>query len=104
MQTTTIQSAGPMRAPKDTCVAYLFWLISCHHFYLGNICVGILYILTMGGFGLWALIDLCLMPSHVQAANIRNGCYAQGGSVTTVVQSPPQYAQQPMQMQPQVWM
>ncbi|GIQ81255.1 hypothetical protein KIPB_002185, partial [Kipferlia bialata] len=87
-------------------------------FYLGQICVGIVFLLTFGGFGVWWLIDACLIPSMVDATNIRNGLYNTPGGMTTVVNSmaqpgyqpqqpvyqpmqQPQYAPQPAMVQPQ---
>lgn len=36
--------------------------LGAHHFYAGNTVMGLLQIVTFGGFGLWALADLfCIL-------------------------------------------
>jgi TM2 domain-containing membrane protein YozV len=39
---------------------FLGWL-GVHRFYLGKIGSGILMVVTLGGFGIWVLIDLVLL-------------------------------------------
>jgi TM2 domain-containing membrane protein YozV len=38
-----------------------FGMIGIHRFYVGKIGTGILMILTLGGFGIWAMIDLIII-------------------------------------------
>ncbi|MDR2797633.1 MAG: TM2 domain-containing protein [Treponema sp.] len=49
-------------APKNWLTALLLCLflgvIGVHRFYVGKIGTGILQLLTLGGFGIWVLIDL----------------------------------------------
>lgn len=51
-------------------MAYLFWFIlGGQYAYLGKWGIQILYWLTLGGLGIWALIDLFTIPSKVNAYN-----------------------------------
>jgi TM2 domain-containing membrane protein YozV len=43
---------------KSKTTTIIFWLFSIHRFYLGKIGTAILYLFTIGGLGIWALIDL----------------------------------------------
>ena len=52
---------------KSRLVALLFCVLlgffGVHRFYVGKIGTGILMVLTIGGFGIWALIDLILIAA-----------------------------------------
>lgn len=39
----------------------LFGIIGVHRFYVGKITTGILQLITLGGLGIWALIDLVMI-------------------------------------------
>lgn len=55
---------------KSTGTAYLFWfLFGAHYAYLGKWGIQILFWLTLGGLGIWALIDLFTMSSKVNQHN-----------------------------------
>jgi len=55
---------------KSTGTAYLFWfLFGAHYAYLGNWGLQILYWLTLGGVGIWAIIDLFTMSGKVTKYN-----------------------------------
>lgn len=55
---------------KSTGTAYLCWLfLGCHYAYLGKWGWQILYWCTLGGFGIWMLIDLFHIPSKVNNYN-----------------------------------
>jgi len=62
---------------KSKGTAYLLWLISgfgwfgFHHFYLGKIGKGIIWILTGGVFGIGALIDLFTIGGAVENYNTK---------------------------------
>lgn len=52
-------------SPKSRLVALLFCVLlgflGVHRFYLGKIGTGILMVVTLGGLGIWALIDMILI-------------------------------------------
>jgi hypothetical protein len=60
---------------KSTGMAYLTWFIGLHFAYLGNWGLLILYWFTIGGLGVWAVIELFIIPSRVETIN--NNLYAQ---------------------------
>lgn len=41
-------------------LAFFFGILGIHRFYVGKIGTGILQIITLGGLGIWALIDLII--------------------------------------------
>ena len=43
-----------------------------HHFYLGNMFMGILYFFTFGLLGIGWLVDLFRIPSLVKEANLKD--------------------------------
>ena len=51
---------------KSPLVTWLLWLglhyLGCHRYYLGDIGRAILMTLTLGGFGIWSLIDAFFIP------------------------------------------
>ncbi len=56
---------------KSTGTAYLFWfLFGAHYAYLGKWEIQILYWITLGGFGIWAFIDLFTMSGKVNKFNV----------------------------------
>ena len=55
---------------KDTGVTYLCWFFfGVHYFYLNKPLTNIIYWLTLGGLGIWAIIDLFRIPTLVKEAN-----------------------------------
>ena len=55
---------------KKTGTAYLFYfLFGAHYIYLGQIGKQILFWFTIGGFGIWAIIDLFTLGSKVDLVN-----------------------------------
>ena len=58
---------------KETRVAYVLWcltgLIGGHRFYLGDTGRSIAMLFTLGGLGVWTLIDVFLVGRRVRAVN-----------------------------------
>ncbi len=56
---------------KSTGTAYLlfFFLFATHYAYLGKWGLQFLFWFTLGGFGIWALIDLFTMSGKVSSHN-----------------------------------
>ncbi len=55
---------------KEVGLTYLFWFIlGAHYAYLGKWGLQFLFWITLGGLGIWALIDLFLIPGKVAAYN-----------------------------------
>jgi len=58
---------------KETRVAYLLWgatgLIGGHRFYLGDTGRSIAMLFTLGGLGVWTLLDGFLVARRVRAVN-----------------------------------
>lgn len=55
---------------KQTSTAYLFWFfLGAHYAYLNRWGLQILYWLTLGGLGIWALVDLFTMSDKVARHN-----------------------------------
>lgn len=51
---------SPKSRLATTLLAFFLGGIGVHRFYLGKIGTGILMILTLGGLGVWALIDFVM--------------------------------------------
>lgn len=72
-----VPAYGPALPPKSTGTAYalmLFTLIGVagvQHFYLGKIGRGVLWLLTLGLFGIGTIIDLFTLPSQTKTINAR---------------------------------
>lgn len=61
-----------MSKMKSTGTAYLCWFfLGCHYAYLGKWGLQILYWFTVGGLGIWALVDLFHIPSKINAHNLK---------------------------------
>lgn len=55
---------------KDTGISYLCWFFfGVHYFYLNKPLTNIIYWLTLGGLGIWAIVDLFRMSSMVREYN-----------------------------------
>lgn len=68
-QLTIVQSELDKKK-KSKVIMYILWLftggIGGHRYYLGDIGYAVLMTITLGGFGLWALIDLFLIGSRLE--------------------------------------
>ncbi len=55
----------PNESPKDfvplVLLCFFFGVLGIHRFYVGKIGTGILMLLTLGGFGIWLLIDMIVI-------------------------------------------
>ena len=60
-------SNGTSEKSGIACLLFLLLLqpfgLGVHRFYVGKMGTGLLYILTLGGFGIWWLIDLIMLIS-----------------------------------------
>ncbi|MBC3864005.1 TM2 domain-containing protein [Undibacterium jejuense] len=57
----TPANASDKRILPAMLLCFFFGFLGVHRFYVGKIGTGILQILTLGGFGIWALIDFILI-------------------------------------------
>lgn len=61
------------RRAKSGAVAYVLWLllglVGVYRYYLGRVGTGVLMTLTLGGLGLWWLVDLFLIPGMLRKAS-----------------------------------
>ena len=59
---------------KEKSTAYLLWFfLGAHYFYLNKPGKQILFYLTLGGFGIWMLIDLFRISGMVERYNLEHG-------------------------------
>lgn len=56
---------------KNPVVMWLLWLFlggfGAHRFYVGRIGTGIAMVLTLGGFIIWSVVDIFLIPGMLRA-------------------------------------
>ena len=61
--------------PKANAIAYLLWMLfglwGVHQFYLGRRARGVLYLSTLGLFGLGTILDLFTLRRQVRRVNAR---------------------------------
>ena len=65
-------------------LCFFLGVFGAHRFYLGKIGTGILMIFTIGGLGIWALIDLIILTlgSFRDSDGLRVFLWLEPGSVT----------------------
>ncbi len=61
---TTVE-VSPKSRLATTLLAFFLGGIGVHRFYLGKIGTGILMIVTLGGLGIWSLIDFIMAVAGV---------------------------------------
>ena len=54
---------------KDKGTAYILWILGIHRFYLGQPLIGLIQLLTVGGFLIWWIVDGFRMNKLVRKAN-----------------------------------
>ncbi len=55
------QPASPKSRLAAAILAWFLGVIGVHRFYVGKVGTGILMILTLGGLGIWVIIDFVLI-------------------------------------------
>lgn len=73
MQARSLALAEYNNVRKQGLIAWLLWLflgaLGGHRFYLGHIGYAIGMIITLGGFGIWTLIDAFFINKNLRAQN-----------------------------------
>lgn len=61
------------REHKSSTTAYLLWLflgaLGAHRFYVGDKGVAVAQLLTLGGLGVWSLVDVFFIGGRVKSFN-----------------------------------
>ena len=57
------------RRKKSTVITYLLWPLGCQYFYLNKWGIGALYLLSGGGFIVWAIVDVFRLGRVVKKTN-----------------------------------
>jgi TM2 domain-containing membrane protein YozV len=58
---TTEQTYSPKSRLVALLLCFFIGVLGIHRFYVGKIGTGVLQLVTLGGFGIWVLIDLILI-------------------------------------------
>lgn len=51
-------------------LSFFFGTFGIDRFYIGNIFLGLLKLITIGGFGIWTIIDWCIMLKTTRKQNL----------------------------------
>ena len=60
-----MEEVSPKSRLATTLLAFFLGELGVHRFYLGKIGTGILMIVTLGGLGIWALIDFIMAVAGI---------------------------------------
>lgn len=52
---------GDKRILPAAILSFFFGIFGAHRFYVGKVGTGLLQLVTVGGFGVWAMIDFVLI-------------------------------------------
>ena len=61
MQDASGRPASPKSRLAAALLAWFLGFLGVHRFYVGKVGTGILMLVTLGGFGIWVIIDLILI-------------------------------------------
>jgi hypothetical protein len=56
-----VQYASPKNLLAATLLCFFFGVFGVHRFYVGKVGTGVAQLLTLGGLGIWSLVDLILL-------------------------------------------
>ena len=59
--TQTSAATGPKSWIAALLLCFFVGVLGVHRFYVGKVGTGILMLITLGGFGIWTLIDLIMI-------------------------------------------
>ena len=55
------ENASPKSRTATLLLCFFFGILGVHRFYVGKVGTGIIQLLTLGGLGIWALIDFIMI-------------------------------------------
>ena len=56
-------TASPKSRAVATALCFFLGILGVHRFYVGKIGTGVLHLLTLGGLGIWTLIDFIFIAA-----------------------------------------
>ena len=57
------RSTSEFYAPRVLLLCFWGGVLGIHRFYVGKVFTGVLQLITLGGFGIWWIIDMCMIGS-----------------------------------------